>query len=298
MPWAYLASFGLVIGVPASLALILCYGKSQRGGDDKPKGHLTVYGGWIYSSLGFSYSHYSATKRMAPYWECVRQVRKASLIAVSLFIDDRKIQLNCGLLLLVFITMVAWCRPFRRLLKGYNIMETVSISVVAMTEILGCIDELSEHQSCEEPSAASILIVGSNVGIILVLVACLAVEAYWRATLPSRPEESAALKQWERLIGYALDARIQDRIKRNRTSIKFHETERLQTLHRLTQAHFTEPSLDDGEVSPTDWQREIEMASVPSTAEHVLTVVNPLHDNPLSAPRSYSHLHRSSATMR
>jgi hypothetical protein len=221
-------------------------------------------------------------------------VRKASLIAVSLFIDDRKIQLNCGLLLLlVFSTMVAWCRPFRRLLKGYNIMETVSISVVAMTEILGCIDELSDHQSCEEPSAASILIVRSNVGIILALVGCLAVEAYWRATLPLRPEESAALEKWQKLIGYALDVRIQDRIKRNRTSIKFHEAERLVTLHRLTQGDFADPSGGEGAggISPADWQREIEMASLPSTAEHILTVV---HNNPLAVPRSYSHLHRSS----
>jgi hypothetical protein len=169
---------------------------------------LTLPGGWIYGTLGFSFAHYNVNKKLSLYYEVVRIFRKFLLIAISVFIRDPTVQGYCGLaLLIVNACVVAWTKPYRWQVKQYNLIELGSMAVCALTATLGKIDELdnqflgaNERLECRDPSAASVLIMLLNGLFVFVLLCCVALEAWRRAVSGYSIEAIIVRDNWERVV--------------------------------------------------------------------------------------------------
>jgi hypothetical protein len=175
------------------------------------RGYLLMPGGWVYETLGATFAHYTPNKKAAQYWEAIRITRKAILITTSVFIHDALTQGYVGLFILVCCAVLcAWTKPFRFQARKYNGLELSSLAVLCATAALGKIDELEQSYlggtdtiKCENPTAASILIVLLNSILAVVLVGSLALETYrrvWGTTV----EQLVAWNNWERFTNKML----------------------------------------------------------------------------------------------
>jgi hypothetical protein len=196
-----------VVGSPLAYFVVMKYARLQeKPSDDKPSGHLALSGGWIYESLGFSYAHFSVRKKLSVYWELVRTIRKAALIAISVFVVNSDVQGYCGLMLCMNAALlVGWVKPFRHQVKQYNSLELVSMITVALTEILARLDlKLAEHASFECSSAAdltlpTVLILTFNFGLLAVLIILVLLEVIRQHLYGTSVEEQLACDRWLRL---------------------------------------------------------------------------------------------------
>merc|ERR1711865_507866 len=167
--------------------------------------------GWVYETLGATFAHYTPNKKAAQYWEAIRISRKAILITTSVFIHDALAQGYVGLFILICCAILcAWTKPFRYQARKYNGMELASLGVLASTAALGKMDEMEQSYlggmetiKCENPTAASILIVVLNSLLAVALLGSLALETY-RRLWSNTVEQQVAWGNWERFTNKVL----------------------------------------------------------------------------------------------
>merc|ERR1711865_657004 len=167
--------------------------------------------GWVYETLGATFAHYTPNKKAAQYWEAIRISRKAILITTSVFIHDALAQGYVGLFILICCAILcAWTKPFRYQARKYNGMELASLGVLASTAALGKMDEMEQSYlggmetiKCENPTAASILIVVLNSLLAVALLGSLALEMY-RRLWSNTVEQQVAWGNWERFTNKVL----------------------------------------------------------------------------------------------
>ena len=113
--------------------------KNQSGRPNAP--YTMLYGGFLYDTLGHSFTHFKPDSLLTRGWESVRAVRKVIMILVAVFVHDEEMAANLVLIgLMLGMLLCAWAKPFKQALKIYNMMEAASLLIITLTLVLSKLD--------------------------------------------------------------------------------------------------------------------------------------------------------------